>query len=429
MTKKQRYRFGLQKKLVVFTTTLAVVTFSTSAIFLYFIYPFVDQYINEQVFTILTLLLGIIWSGILAYLSATIMTKPLQSLKEAASKAGEGDIGTDVMVGKTDDEIRSLGLAFNQMLGNLREIVQQIEGNITQTNKNVVSISQKSKKVSVEAESVAHTISEISSGAESSAAAIQATAESVEDITRLAQLVQDKARKSEDISQEMLTELKESQKVVDSLVVGIGQLADRNDQSLKSVKRLEENASKVEEIIHLVGDIANQTNLLALNASIEAARAGEQGKGFAVVAEEVRKLADESANAVHGITELLQNIQIEVKQVVEQITDQVTSANEEVDRGKQTNLVIGKMTETIHHSATSVADILQLVERQLENVQETSGQAEEVAAIAEETSAGSEEVARVASKQAQDMEEIDQLAIALEKQASKLKDTIARFYL
>ncbi|GIN57189.1 methyl-accepting chemotaxis protein [Lederbergia ruris] len=429
MTKKQRYRFGLQKKLVVFTTTLAVITFSTSAIFLYFVYPFVDPYINEHAFTIITLLLGIIWSGILAYLSATIMTKPLQRLKEAASKAGEGDIGTDVAVGKTDDEIRALGLAFNQMLGSLREIVQQIEGSVTQTNTNVIAISQKSKKVSEEAESVAHTISEISSGAESSAAAIQATAESVEDITKLAQLVQEKARRSENISQEMVTELKESQKVVESLVVGIGQLADRNGQSLKSVKRLEDNASKVGEIIHLVGDIANQTNLLALNASIEAARAGEHGKGFAVVAEEVRKLADESANAVHGITELLHNIQTEVKQVVEQISEQVTSADEEVERGKQTNLVIAKMTETIHQSATSVADILQLVDRQMENVQETSGQAEEVAAIAEETSAGAEEVARVANKQAQDMEEIDQLAMALENQASKLKDTIARFYL
>ena len=99
-----------------------------------------------------------------------------------------------------------------------------------------------------------------------------------------------------------LTELFQSKEVVNSLVFGIKQLAEENQQSLKTVKRLEENAKKVEQIIELVGDIAAQTNLLALNASIEAARAGEHGKGFAVVAEEVRLLADESAKAVQGIS-------------------------------------------------------------------------------------------------------------------------------
>ncbi|WP_407638894.1 methyl-accepting chemotaxis protein [Bacillus niameyensis] len=282
-------------------------------------------------------------------------------------------------------------------------------------------------KVAGEAESAAHTISEISLGAESSAAAIQQTAESVEDITRIANEVQDRAKESERISQVMLTELIKSQEVVESLVEGITNLAVNNNDSLNSVKRLEENTSQVGQIIQLVGDIANQTNLLALNASIEAARAGEHGKGFAVVADEVRKLADESAKAVNGISELLNAIQSEVNQVVEQISEQVVSANSEVGKGKQTNIAIAKMTETIHESAKAVESISHLVDRQMDNVQETSAQAEEVAAIAEETSAGAEEVAKMAIKQAADMEEIDQLTGQLKEQASKLKDTISRF--
>ncbi|MCJ8007916.1 methyl-accepting chemotaxis protein [Lederbergia wuyishanensis] len=427
--KKRKYKFGLQKKLVVFITSVSIITYSTSAFFLYFIYPFVDEYMSEMTFTLGTLLLGIIWSGILTYFAAFFITRPLQRLEQAAVKVGEGDISTDVKIYGKDDEINSLGKAFNGMLHNFREMVYQIEETFDKTNENVIAISQKSVKAAEEAESAAHTISEISAGAESSAAAIQATAESVEDITQIAHKVQTMARESENISKTMLEELQISQQVVQSLVNGIENLAIGNNKSLEAVHRLEDNATKVEQIIQLVGDIANQTNLLALNASIEAARAGEHGKGFAVVAEEVRKLADESAKAVQGISELIQNIQTEVSSVVKQITAQVTSVNEEVKKGTQTNSAITAMTKAIHESASSVTNISDLVDKQMESVSVTSAQAQEVAAIAEETSAGAEEVAKQSKKQAEDMEEIDQLADQLRDQASKLKDTISRFTL
>ena len=133
------------------------------------------------------------------------------------------------------------------------------------------------------------------------------------------------------ISVEMVQDLENAKQVIQSLISGIETLARNNEQSLQTVKQLEENASQVEQVIQLVGEIAAQTNLLALNASIEAARAGEHGKGFAVVADEVRLLADESAKAVQGISTLIQNIQQGVKNVVQQITKQDEMANSEVE--------------------------------------------------------------------------------------------------
>lgn len=431
MGEKRRYKFGLRKKLVLFISVLAIITYSTSAFFIYFLYSFIKDIIpiKEVPFTIITLSLGIIWSGILAFFAAGFIIKPLQKLENMALKAAQGNIKDDVELAKTDDEIRSLGVAFNEMLSNLRGMVHQIDDNFRETNDKVIAISKESTFAAEQAEAISRTINEISIGADNSAISIQSTAESIEDVIQIANEVQQKAKASELVSREMVQDLHDSKEIIHSLVTGIERLASDNQKSLQTVKQLEENAAKVEQIIQLVGDIAAQTNLLALNASIEAARAGEHGKGFAVVAEEVRKLADESANAVQGISELIANIQEEVRNVVTQITKQVETANHEAKKGTETNEVIEEMTKTVNEMALSVATITELVNRQMKSIQATSSQSEEVAAIAEETSAGAQEVATSTEQQTKVMENVENLASELKEQAEKLKNTITRFQL
>ncbi|WP_390621211.1 methyl-accepting chemotaxis protein [Bacillus testis] len=319
-------------------------------------------------------------------------------------------------------------MAFNKMLHNLRDMVQSIEQNFTLTNEKVVTISDASTVAAQQADHISRTIHEISMGADSSAISIQNTAESVEEIITIAKTVQEKARISADSSANMVNELIESKKVIHSLITGIQNLAKENQDSLSAVKRLEENAKKVEQIIQLVGDIAAQTNLLALNASIEAARAGDHGKGFAVVAEEVRLLADESAKAVQGISDLIQNIQQDVTGVVGQISDQVKIADREAEKGAATNEIIEEMTATVHKVAEEVKDITALVDCQMESIERTSMQSQEVAAIAEETSAAAGEVAASSREQTQVIENVEHMTADLQEQADKLKNTITRFH-
>lgn len=414
-----------------FTTVLALITYSTSGVFIYILYPLFKDIlpVGEFTFTVITLSLGIIWSGILAFFFAALIIRPLQKLEKIALKAAHGDIGEDVELPRTDDEIRSLGVAFNHMLYSLRDMVLKIDENFQETNEKVIAISQEASAAAEQASAISRTISEISQGADNSAISIQNTAEAVEDVIRIAVEVQNKAKASEGVSNDMVHELEESKKVVHSLISGIERLADDNKNSLQTVKRLERNAEKVGEIIQLVGDIAAQTNLLALNASIEAARAGDHGKGFAVVAEEVRVLADESAKAVQGISELVQNIQQEVINVVNQITQQVDIANNEAKKGTETKEVIEEMTKTIDEMASSIATITKLVDQQMIEIQHTSTQSQEVAAIAEETSAGAQEVTNATVHQTQVMENVESLGMDLKHQAEKLKETITRFKL
>ena len=132
---------------------------------------------------------------------------------------------------------------------------------------------------------------------------------------------------------------------------------------------LQRSSQSIREIIDLIVSIANQTNLLALNASIEAARAGEHGKGFAVVASEVRKLADDTKNAIENVTALIndtdQGIE-DMTQSVYQINTQISS-NIEVYQlisnsiNEIVDCIIG-IKEKSEQSSTSVTSIARILE-------------------------------------------------------------------
>lgn len=431
METEKRYKFGLRKKLVIYTTVLAAITYTFTAWFIFLIDPYLQDMfgINEHVTIFLTLLLGVLWSGILAFFTAKIITNPLNKLEHVVREAAKGKISVAAEIGKSDDEIRSLSVAFNELLINTREIVQSIDENFNKTNEKMHSISEKTSHVTEQAQSISQTIKEISAGADSSAFAIQSNAESVEEMIRVAEEVQKKAKASEGVSNELVEDLIDSKKVIYSLITGIEQLANSNQQSLHTVRRLEEHAKKIEQITGLVGDISSQTNLLALNASIEAARAGEHGRGFAIVADEVKRLAEKSAKSVQGISELIQNIQEEVQNVVVMITKQVDVANEEAQKGANTNEAIEGMAETVNEMAEAVQMISRLVDYQLEKIHLTATQSQEVAAIAQETSAGAQELAAATQQQTNVIENVEALVIELKQQAENLKSTILKFEL
>lgn len=84
--------------------------------------------------------------------------------------------------------------------------------------------------------------------------------------------------------------------------------------TLEAMEAINRTSKAVVSAVLVIAEIANQTNLLSLNAAIEAAKAGESGKGFAVVAEEVRKLADRSAQATHQIHQLIQEVRTAIDQ-------------------------------------------------------------------------------------------------------------------
>ncbi|MFJ7185511.1 methyl-accepting chemotaxis protein [Lysinibacillus xylanilyticus] len=420
-------QFGLRLKLVLFVSILALITYSISFIFIEYLQPTFFPDIDRKLFEIFTYVSGIVWSGILAAVFSVILVKPLQKLENSASRVAEGKIGQDVEMPKTNDEIRSVAEAFQQMVLNLRGMVESIDSNFQQTNQSIIQLSDEAAVATKKAENIAYTVKHISSGAETSATAVQDTAEAIEDVRALATEVNSRAEASATQSKEILHNLTTTTTAIETLVNSIQQIAAGNTEALESIRLLEENAGQVERIISLVGDIAAQTNLLALNASIEAARAGDHGKGFAVVAEEVRSLADESAKAVQGITSLIQSMQQNVEIVVKQMNQQVAFATKEAARVSETTTAVEGMSSSVHEMATSIVEISTLIEQQMHNIETTARQSQEVAAIAQETSAGAQEVRSAAEEQAYAIEQVEKLAEGLKKQSEELHKMIQQF--
>jgi len=424
---KKKHRFGLQKKIVLGIALLSAVTYGTSFAILTFLSDYFSSYFSAGLFQGIVLLLGVLWSSLFGWIAARMITKPIIQLEKSAEQASTGDLRVQVTIPKGEDELRSLAIAFERMLHNLQQMVRDIEENFQHTGQNVEELTQASQIAANQAEQIGYAIEGIAVGAREQSEATQSMLSSLEEVDHLADEVNQRTDQTRSMTQDMVGTIEKSAQVVGSLVSGMTRLADENEQSIEVVRRLEMNAKEISEISKLVGGIAEQTNLLALNASIEAARAGEHGRGFAVVAEEVRKLADQSGQAVQGINKLITQIQQEVSVVVKQISDQVKLAKVESARGEETNQALQNITESVDRVVDAIEYIVETVGRQVVNMKQTLNQARSVAKIAEEASLGSQTAASAAQEQTAVMEEIAAAGMVLREQAEKLKDHISRF--
>jgi len=146
------------------------------------------------------------------------------------------------------------------------------------------------------------------------------------------------------------------------------------------ILELSEHSQQIGSTISVVDDIAEQTNMLALNAAVEAARAGEHGKGFAVVAGEIRKLADESKQAITKISSLTNNIQCTTNSTVmatEEGSKEIESVVKDIN-------VVSSNSETL---LNLIKEILESLEALNQNAKKQNDIIERLNSIDEENSA------------------------------------------
>ena len=133
------------------------------------------------------------------------------------------------------------------------------------------------------------------------------------------------------------------------------------------VQHLGQKSEEIGNIVKVITHIAEQTNLLSLNASIEAARAGEAGRGFAVVAEEVRKLAENSAQAAEGISTLIKSVNTEISGTVESMKNVYKFVHD----GKEAVLQADNSFEQIVQKITDVSTVINQIDRVAKDTRES----------------------------------------------------------
>ncbi|MFN4309270.1 MAG: methyl-accepting chemotaxis protein [Ferrovibrio sp.] len=331
-----------------------------------------------------------------------------RSVGMIVSAAAAGDLQQRIDVDPLKGVMRKLGDGVNTLLDSFASTIsavnrvldgmahgdlsRRVEGSYQgvfaelqeNTNKSAEQLGEVVRRIADTARTVRDAAGEISSGStdlasrtEQQAASLEETAASMHEITATVKQNADNAQAASQLATAARNTANTGGKVVEDAVAAMG--------------GIESSSQKIVDIVGLIDEIAFQTNLLALNASVEAARAGEAGKGFAVVAQEVRALAQRSANASKEIKDLIQASNSEVRRGAELVnraggvlTEIVTSVKKVADIISEIASASREQATGLDEVNTAVANMDEMTQRNGALVEQTTASAQAMAAQADQ---------------------------------------------
>jgi methyl-accepting chemotaxis protein len=290
----------------------------------------------------------------------------ISSIQTTVSGLARGDLRSR-MQGHYEGIFATLQGDLNAMADTLTDVVQKIVTAVEMQSNASAEISTGSQ--------------DLAGRTEQQAAALEQTAASMHEVTTTVKQNADNAQAANQLA------------VVarDTAENGSNVVAD----AVQAVNQIETSAQKISDIVSLMDEIAFQTNLLALNASVEAARAGEAGKGFAVVAQEVRALAQRSANAAKDIKTLINESNAQVKAGTQLVNRTGASLTEIVTAIKKVSDIVAEIAAASREQATGLEEVNIAVGNMDEMTQRNGALVEETSASAQALSSQARELAQL----------------------------------
>ncbi len=242
--------------------------------------------------------------GITVVVQRTLV-RPLGRFTRGLHQAAHNDLTVDICARGTSGELKELIEGMNNLLrtfggsvGGMNSLAQEVHGS-----------AQELDSIASELTAMFETLRNHAKDIATATNALTATTHTIAKNS-------EKSKEQADTATQLVNK---GDLVVNDLHALSSEIADSLDRAIDEMEKLADDSKKVDAVINIIKEIADQTNLLAINASIEAARAGNHGKGFAVVAEEVRNLAQKTAQSTDRVDSMIQALQQRIAPTMQEI--------------------------------------------------------------------------------------------------------------
>ena len=351
-----------------------------------------------------------VWLGLLVMLASGLLigllslwlvnrnlVEPIRKLIDYVTQLSKGRLVERVSSDR-QDELGNLAAAANT----LRDFLAETFNHLQRSAKDLDSASGELNAI---ATVMAGGTNEQFSRTDQVATAMNEMSATAQEVARHAA---DAARAADDADQSA----QQGEKVMQSTIHSITQMRGEIANTATVIRRLEADSGRIGKVLEVIRGIAEQTNLLALNAAIEAARAGEAGRGFAVVADEVRNLAQRTAESIIEINQIIYSVQTGAVDAAQAIDSGQTRSDESVEQVTQA----GAMLERITHAVEAIRDM----NRQIATA------AEEQTSVAEDISRNLTEITSIASTNLDNVQRTESASQNLHGLSGQLNDVTAR---
>lgn len=366
---------------------------------------------------------------ILGWLFSKGFTANIGRLTDSAESISRGDLTRDVTIrpSRIPDESHELAGLINLMLQNLRDLVGHIKKTSAQLSDSAKEINSTALEINASTEEVAQAIEQISRGAESQAEMVEKSSKTIREMAVAIELVASRARETAKAARETSLTAQHGGALASDSLERMKEFFENQESIGRQFDTFNSKLQRVGKVADCIGDIARQTNLLALNASIEAARAGEYGKGFAVVAEEVRKLADGSAQSASDIGDMIETLREESHRVHEVILESSRSIKEGKKNIDVTASAFKEILNTVLETERKASSIADLSQMQLDGSARMVKAVDEIAKVADDNAASTEQVSAATEEQLAAMQDMALATRELTQLASELLIVVERF--